>query len=112
MNTTQRLFVMSVLGGASILLLAGCATTGETRIGVVEDEPFYAPDAPPAPRDDVIIARPSPGHIWMPGRWAWHDRWAWEPGRWVLAPHPRAIWEPGTWEHRPHGWAWIGGRWR
>src|SRR5947208_2216832 len=43
--------------------------------------------APPAPRVEVRPYAPSPGHVWVPGYWAWHgERHVWLGGTWVLPP--------------------------
>src|SRR6185369_3995170 len=41
--------------------------------------------APPAPRVEVRVARPSPRHVWINGYWGWEGgRHVWFPGRWDL----------------------------
>jgi hypothetical protein len=90
---------------AVALSAASCAVTPPTGAVVVGQ-------APPAPREEVVVEAPSPRHVWVPGYWAWHDGWFWEPGRWVLRPHPAAVWVPGRWDHRGRGWVWSSGHWR
>lgn len=68
---------------------------------------------PPPPPREVIVARPSPRHVWIPGYYRWvGERYVWERGYWALPPRPRAVWVPGHWAHRRRGYVWIAGYWR
>ncbi len=68
--------------------------------------------APPPPQDEAQLAKPSPGHVWIAGLWAWKaGRYVWVPGHWVKA-HRGRIWIPGHWVKRGRHWVWIKGRWR
>jgi hypothetical protein len=70
-------------------------------------------EAPPAPRQEVIVARPSERHVWIAGYWAWrHGRHEWVGGHWELPPHGRSHWEPAHYEHRGNGYIFIEGFWR
>lgn len=69
--------------------------------------------APPAPRHEVIITRPGPNHVWVPGYWRWSGRdYVWVGGVWQLPPRPRAVWVPGHYRRVPGGHVWIEGHWR
>ncbi|MGH9442982.1 MAG: YXWGXW repeat-containing protein [Thermoanaerobaculia bacterium] len=69
--------------------------------------------APPAPRREVIIGRPSPRHAWVPGYWRWSGRdYVWVGGAWQLPPRPRAAWVPGRYRRVRGGRIWIEGHWR
>ncbi len=74
-----------------------------------------APEAPPPPRMEVRMARPSRNHMWIQGYWdRQDDRWAWAPGRWERPEQRGASWvrpqyrpeggayryEPGHWSHQ------------
>lgn len=83
---------------------AGCCVTLPTGLAVHE--------RPPRPLSEEIHTAPSPGHEWIPGYWAWQERWVWEPGQWVLRPHPEARWEHGYWAQSRSGWFWVSGYWR
>jgi hypothetical protein len=68
--------------------------------------------APPAPRHEVIVARPSPRHIWIPGCWRWqNDHHIWIAGRWELPPRERVVYVPARWEHRDDGYVFVDGQW-
>src|SRR5437868_10023349 len=66
-------------------------------------------EAPPPIREEIIPPAPSPNHIWIRGHWGYHDRYAWEPGRYVVRPRRGAEWVPGHWDDTHHGWAWKPG---
>ena len=69
--------------------------------------------APPAPREEIIIARPSPRHVWIPGCWHWqNNRHVWIAGRWELPPRERVVYVPPRWDHRDDGYVFIDGRWQ
>jgi len=73
----------------------------------------YVRFGPPPPVREVIVARPGPRHVWVPGYYRWSGaRYAWAPGYWAMPPRPRAVWVPGYWAHRPGGHIWIAGYWR
>src|SRR5689334_19960044 len=68
---------------------------------------------PPRPVREVVIARPGPRHVWVPGYYRYYgNRYVWTTGYWAVPPRPRAVWVPGYWAHRPGGYVWIAGYWR
>ncbi|HEX7471099.1 MAG TPA: YXWGXW repeat-containing protein [Verrucomicrobiae bacterium] len=113
---------------AGLLLVSGCVERRvvyreRPRPVVVQEQPaVVAPppaettvvvtEAPPPLSREVIVARPGPNHVWIPGVWEWHGRWVWIGGRWVIGPHPRAAWVPGHWMHRGHNYVFVRGYWR
>ena len=69
--------------------------------------------APPAPRHEVIIARPSARHVWIPGYWRWQgNQHVWIGGRWELPPRERVVYVPARWEQRDDGYVFIDGQWQ
>jgi DNA-binding transcriptional LysR family regulator len=68
---------------------------------------------PPAPRHEVVVARPFSNAVWVKGHWAWNeyaDRYVWVRGHWI-AQRPAYVWVDGSWRHGPRGWYWSDGRW-
>src|SRR5512140_1374374 len=52
-----------------------------------------AHSAPPAPRHEVVVVRPSKRHVWVKGYWHYAgDDWTWRPGAWVEPPRHHAHW--------------------
>jgi hypothetical protein len=106
------------MGG--ILAAASCAVeVGPPVHEVVYEsgttgDPVYVNEAPPAPREDVVIGvAPAPGYVWIGGYWARRPSgWVWINGRWSSPPRPGVVWVPGRWEHHPRGHVWISGHWR
>lgn len=70
----------------------------------------YVRYGPPAPRHEVIPARPGAGYVWVGGYYRWYGgAYVWHPGYW--ARHDGA-WCAGHWVHRPdRGWYWVDGHW-
>jgi hypothetical protein len=101
---------------AAIPLFVGCV---ERRVVYVQSPPpapamaeIVVSQAPPTPPQEVIVAAPGPGYVWVPGYYQWHGRWVWERGAWVVRPHPHAVWVGGHWDRRGHDYVWRGGHWR
>jgi hypothetical protein len=73
----------------------------------------YVRFGPPRPYREVIVARPSPRHVWVPGYYRYHNaRYVWAPGYWAMPPRPHAVWVPAYWQHRPGGYFFVDGYWR
>jgi len=65
--------IVAVFAVSLAAIAAGC--TVQERVAVRER---------PAPRVEVIPARPSPAHVWVAGRWERDgDGWVWINGVWV-----------------------------
>ncbi|MBL9187823.1 MAG: YXWGXW repeat-containing protein [Opitutaceae bacterium] len=70
-------------------------------------------EAPPRPRVEVVYARPSPRHVWVPGYWAWHGRrHVWIAGHYEIPPRGHRGWIEPRWERRGGSYIFIEGRWR
>jgi hypothetical protein len=68
---------------------------------------------PPPPQTEVMVVRPSPYHVWVPGYWAWRGgRHVWVAGHWERPPHGHRSWEPARWERRGGNYIFIEGHWR
>ncbi len=68
--------------------------------------------APPQPRREVVYARPSQHHVWVPGYWAWnHGRHVWIAGHYETPPRGYRSWEEPRWERRGGSHIFIEGRW-
>src|SRR5947208_1603041 len=68
---------------------------------------------PPIVRERVVVVRPSPRHVWVPGSYRWSGaRYDFAPGYWAIPPRPHAVWVPGYWAHRHGGYVWVTGFWR
>lgn len=97
----MKQILLTVIFGAAL-------AAGEAQAASV-----YVRFGPPAPAREVVVVRPSPRHVWVPGYYRWHGgRYAWASGYWAVPPRPRAVWVPGYWAHQPRGYVWIGGYWR
>jgi len=68
---------------------------------------------PPPPPREVVVVRPSPRHVWVPGYYRWDGRrYLWVSGYWSMPPRGRSSWVPGRWERRNGMHIWVEGRWR
>jgi hypothetical protein len=85
------------------------AAPAPPQIGVVV---AFGPPALPVYSQPPL---PGPGHMWVPGYWAWDPYYGyfWVPGTWVLAPFPGALWTPGYWwwSDADDGYLWAPGYW-
>ena len=108
--------------GALALVIAsfslGCVVEAPPPPVAVAPQPeVYVEAIPPLPppRNEVVVVRPSPAHVWVAGHWAWrapNRAYAWIPGHWVVPANPRHVWVPGHWQARRGGYVWIEGHWR
>ena len=74
---------------------------------------FVVKSAPPARRVEVILARPSPKHVWVLGYWMWEaDAYVWLPGVWMLPPEPAALWVEPRFVTRTGVSIFISGYWK
>jgi hypothetical protein len=70
-------------------------------------------EAPPALRVEVMTARPSAAHVWVPGFWTWESsRYVWTASVWMLPPAPAAVWVQPRFEPRSGINIYISGFWR
>lgn len=68
---------------------------------------------PPVARQEIVYARPSPRHMWVPGFWSWYgDRYVWIAGHYALPPRGRQQWVPPRWERRGSNYLFVEGHWR
>ncbi len=82
-------------------------TSGANAAGV------FVRIAPPPPPREVVVVRPGPRHVWVPGYYRWHhDHYTWVNGYWSVPPRHRAAWVPGHWVPRRGGYVWVAGYWR
>jgi len=97
---------MKKLFGIGVFALALAATSANAA------EVFVRFGPPPPPRE-VIVVRPGPRHVWVPGYYRYAGRnYRWVPGRWVVPPRHRTHWVPGHWAPRRGGHVWVGVYWR
>jgi hypothetical protein len=68
--------------------------------------------APPALQQEVVLAQPSPQHVWLPGYWTWrNDRYEWMAGHWELPPNSGAVWVAPRWEQEGNAYRFYEGHW-
>jgi hypothetical protein len=95
---------------AAVVTLCGCTV-------IVRPPPpvqrVYVVREPPAERVEVIVAQPSPAHVWIAGHWGWQrEDFVWIAGRWERPAPQFHEWVRGHWEREPRGWFYIEGHWR
>jgi hypothetical protein len=94
-------------------LLFTALFAGALMIPAANAADVYVRFGPPRPPREVVVVRPSPRHVWVPGAYRWNaGRYDWNRGYWAMPPRPRAAWVPGYWAHRPGGHFWVAGYWR
>lgn len=97
---------MKKMIAAGIFALTLAAGVAEARGG----HPRYGPPPPPY---EMMVSRPGPRHVWVPGHYRWTgNRYKWVRGRWIRAPRPNAVWMPGFWAPQRGGYVFMGGYWR
>jgi hypothetical protein len=96
----KRILGLSVL---ALMLGAAAAPAAEVFIRI----------GPPRPPREVVVVRPGPNYVWIPGYYRWSgERYIWVAGRREMPPRPHAHWVPGHWHHHHRGYVWVEGYWR
>ena len=91
------------IGIFALALTAGSANAVE----------IYVRFGPPRPPREVMMVRPGPGYVWVPGNYRWNGhRHKWRKGYWAMPPRHHSHWVPGYWTPRRSGYIWIEGYWR
>ena len=68
--------------------------------------------APPALQQEIVLAQPSPQHVWLAGYWTWRDsRYQWMAGRWELPPNSGSVWIAPRWEQQGNAYKFYEGYW-
>jgi hypothetical protein len=69
-------------------------------------------EAPPALQQEIVLAQPSPQHVWLAGYWSWRDsRYVWMAGRWELPPTSSSVWVTPRWEQQGNAYKFYEGYW-
>jgi hypothetical protein len=68
--------------------------------------------APPALQTEVVLAQPSPQHVWIPGYWTWRsEQYQWMAGHWELPPSSGSTWFAPRWEQEGNAYRFHEGYW-
>ncbi|MEJ1973243.1 MAG: YXWGXW repeat-containing protein [Lacunisphaera sp.] len=129
---SARTIVQLLLVSGGMALFAGCESTEShvvsapppsdpvaTQAVVVQQQPaqvvvagstqsvagtIIVTQAPPAMQQEVVQARPSSAHVWVPGYWSWrNNRYEWMSGHWEIPPRTDAVWVAPRWERLGDG---------
>ena len=103
----QKTLTLSLILTALICLVGMPSTASAgVRVGIRVGVP------PPALRQEIVIVRPGPDYVWIPGFWEWRHRdYAWVGGRWARPPHRGAVWVAPRHELRGRNHYWVRGYW-
>jgi hypothetical protein len=67
---------------------------------------------PPPFRQDVVLARPGPDHVWTDGSWDYgRSGWVWVDGRWTRPPARQAHWVKAEYVRVDRGWRYVPAHW-
>lgn len=107
------LFLAAVIPALSACFVAAGGPIHDVE-GPYTTEELYYSEAPPPPRNEVVIGvAPSATHVWVSGYWTRHrDGWHWVEGRWASRPHHTSVWVSGHWDRHPRGYVWVRGHWQ
>lgn len=112
MRTFNRISPASIVTAlasvAAAVVLSGCVVAARPGGALL-----YVDMPPPVAYNEVVVAAPGPGYVWIGGYYSWTGReYYWNRGHWTLPPAGYRYWNPGVW-HRDHrGHYWVPGHWR
>jgi hypothetical protein len=91
------------------------SSNGQTQTVTTQAQPantVIVTQAPPALQTEVVLARPSPDHMWVPGYWTWRDsQYEWMAGHWEIPPHSNSVWTAPHYEPENGGYRFYEGSW-
>ena|SRR6185295_9740166 len=111
----MKLKNLAILAAAATVALlfafpaAPPASAAQVDIGFRVDVP------PPVLRHEVVVVRPGPGYVWVPGYWDWsapRRNYVWVGGVWARPPYRHGIWVGPRWERRHGHVFYMRGHWR
>jgi hypothetical protein len=98
-------------------LLSFCLSTSAcvASVGGYDDGTEYEVGfEPPALRDEVIVERPSGGHVWVGGHYDYEKSkrdYTWHGGSWQKPPHAHQQWVAPHYEKRGNKSYYTAGHW-
>jgi WXXGXW repeat (2 copies) len=98
---------------ATVALLAAFPAAPPASAGVSFGIRVGVP-APPL-RHEVVVARPGPGYVYVPGYWDWapaRHEYVWVGGAWARPPHRHAVWVAPRWRGHGRNTFYVRGHWR
>jgi len=104
-----------LLAVALTMLVSTFAFTpaASARVWVSGGVQVYGP--PPPLRHEIVIARPGPAYVWVPGYWDWRPvrhHYVWVSGVWLRPPHRHAVWVGPRVVYNHHHRYYYRGHWR
>jgi len=110
-KTLKKTLTFSLLLATLVCLVGMTAPPANAGVRVGVGIRVGAP--PPPLRHEVVVVRPGPDYVWIPGFWEWrHNDYAWVGGRWSRPPHRGAVWVAPRHELRGRHHFWVRGYWR
>ncbi|HEY0781260.1 MAG TPA: YXWGXW repeat-containing protein [Thermoanaerobaculia bacterium] len=107
---------LAILAAAStVALLFAFTSAPQASAGARFDIGFRVDIPPPVLRHEVVVVRPGPGYVWVPGYWDWSGprrNYVWVGGVWARPPYRNAIWVGPRWERRHGEVFFMRGHWR
>jgi hypothetical protein len=87
-------------------------TYATTQNGMPVVNTVVVTQAPPMAQQEVVLARPSPEHVWIAGYWTWRDnQYEWMAGHWELPPRSDAAWVAPRWVQEGNSYRFYEGYW-
>jgi len=108
----RRLSPLLACCGALILLVSTYPAYTVPQAGTPAVNTVIVTQAPPALQAEVVLAQPTPQHVWLAGYWTWRDeRYEWMAGHWELPPTVSSVWVAPRWEQQGNAYRFYEGYW-
>ena len=112
MKVRPAIMILSVLALASTACVVGPRGRVGIIAPVPVIHVAYVEREPPPVRYERLPEPPSREHIWVAGHWQWTgNAYAWVPGFYQVRSRPGHGWVDGHWARHERGWYWVEGHW-
>ena len=116
MTTTTVTTTPVVVASPTVVVANPGYATGPAYVTTTNATPVMSTmivtQAPPALQQEVVLAQPSPQHVWLGGYWTWrNDRYEWMAGHWELPPSSSSAWVAPRWEQQGNAYKFTEGYW-
>jgi|GEM_PF-392898 len=113
-GTAMQPTTVTTVPNVAVVGAPGTTTTTTTSAdGITRQQTVVVNQPLPVLQQEVVLARPSAQHLWIPGYWTWqNNRYEWMAGHWEVPPFSGATWVASRSEPANGAYRFYEGYWR